>query len=173
MECAGNVLNIVQSLFQMGSLSGSFIAALVWQCIYHLRRTRLVLQAIEHTGRYAIHTKTLLFKGMLILHLSSQIFILLFLSDLTPPQVRLSSNPQSVSQDTEWNFQFYCLNEHSCTYICSVHLVGSNSQYTTCSGTFYASGLLNGMNYEFSVIATDGVGNTGSPLTYNWKVGKN
>lgn len=35
-----------------------------------------------------------------------------------------------------------------------------------------ASGLQNGFTYEFSVIATDYVGNVGFELNYQWTVGK-
>lgn len=94
------------------------------------------------------------------------------LADLTPPVVQLQSFPPVISMETQWNFRFACLNEWQCTYVCSVHEVGSEPQYTTCHLSFLASGLQNGISYEFSVFATDGVGNVGSPLTYQWEIGK-
>ena len=74
--------------------------------------------------------------------------------------------------DIQWPFQFQCLNEWQCTYVCSVHEDGTEPTYTSCQGSFLASNLQNGVNYEFSVIATDGVGNVGLELTYQWEVGK-
>jgi hypothetical protein len=87
--------------------------------------------------------------------------------------MRLTSQPPAVSRQTEWRFTFQCFNEISgCTYRCSVHTVDNNAQYSACSGARLVSGLISGLNYEFAVVATDGVGNTGSVVTYQWKIGK-
>jgi len=94
------------------------------------------------------------------------------MADLTPPAVRLLSFPPAPSKDTQWRFRFTCLNEWRCTYVCSVHIDGAEPRYTTCPGSFLASGLQSGSNYEFTVIATDGVGNIGSETIYQWEVGK-
>lgn len=56
--------------------------------------------------------------------------------------------------------------------MCSVYTSGSNAQYAPCFGTRTASALQNGGNYVFAVFATDGVGNFGSPLIFQWTVGK-
>jgi len=56
--------------------------------------------------------------------------------------------------------------------MCSVYTSGSSAQYTPCSSSWFASSLQNGRNYVFAVFATDGVGNIGSPLTFQWTVGK-
>ena len=32
--------------------------------------------------------------------------------------------------------------------------------------------LLDGNEYQFEVIATDGVGNVGEPVVYSWKIGE-
>lgn len=92
--------------------------------------------------------------------------------DLTPPQVRLSSSPLTVSRQTSWTFHFRCVNEWRCTYMCSVYSRGSSAQYAPCSRTWTASPLQNGGNYVFAVFATDGVGNIGSPRIFRWTVGK-
>ena len=47
-----------------------------------------------------------------------------------------------------------------------------SAEYTPCSGIFQATDLQNAVDYRFSVLATDGVGNVGNPVTYQWSVGK-
>lgn len=56
--------------------------------------------------------------------------------------------------------------------MCSVHDIDEPAAYTSCSGSFQATGLLSGHSYEFAVIATDGVGNVGGPYIYRWIVGE-
>ena len=56
--------------------------------------------------------------------------------------------------------------------MCSVYTSGSSAQYAPCSSSWFASSLQNGGNYVFAVFATDGVGNIGSPLIYQWTVGE-
>lgn len=56
--------------------------------------------------------------------------------------------------------------------MCSVHDIDEPAVYTSCSGSFRATGLLDGHRYEFAVIATDGVGNVGGPYIYQWIVGQ-
>ena len=93
-------------------------------------------------------------------------------TDLTPPQVQLSSVPPGVTNETEWTLRFSCVNEHSCTYMCSVHEQDDTAHYVSCSGIFPARNLQTGNTYEFAVIATDAVGNVGGPYIYQWKVGE-
>ena len=56
--------------------------------------------------------------------------------------------------------------------MCSVYTSGSSAQYASCSGSWFVSSLQNGGNYVFAVFATDGVGNIGSPLIFQWTVGR-
>ena len=87
--------------------------------------------------------------------------------------MQLLSQPPSVSRQTEWRFIFQCFSEISgCSFMCSVHTTDSSAQFSTCSGTWMATSLENGRSYEFIVVATDGVGNIASPLTYQWKIGE-
>lgn len=91
--------------------------------------------------------------------------------DLTPPEVRISSSPPIVSSRTSWTFQFRCVNEWMCAYMCSLYPSGSSAPYTPCSGSRLTGSLQNG-RHIFAVYATDGVGNIGNPVTFQWTVGK-
>ena len=55
--------------------------------------------------------------------------------------------------------------------MCAVHLSSVNPQFQSCSGSHLVTDLDSGVNYIFSAIATDGVGNTGEAITYLWKIG--
>ena len=79
--------------------------------------------------------------------------------------------PPPVSPTTSWNFRFECYNEITeCTYVCSFHRVGTTPQYRNCDNYFPSIPV--GPLYEFAVIATDSVGNVGSPTTYQWRAGR-
>ena len=108
-------------------------------------------------------------------YVEKYIYIIMYVSlaDLTPPQVRLASVPPSVTQETQWTLSFYCTNEISCTYMCSLHILEADPLYTACTGSFQATDLQDGSTYEFAVMATDAVGNIGLIYTYHWMIGKN
>ena len=97
-------------------------------------------------------------------------FLFLF-ADLQPPLVRLTSYPTPVSNKEQITFYFRCLNEWKCSYKCSAHIVGEIPQYTMCARFFTTQTLSNGGHYEFTVIATDGVGNVGPEKAFRWIVG--
>ena len=55
--------------------------------------------------------------------------------------------------------------------MCSLYPSGSSAPYTPCSGSRLTGSLQNG-RHIFAVYATDGVGNIGNPVTFQWTVGK-
>ena len=83
-----------------------------------------------------------------------------------------TSVPPKDSRINEWHFRYRCLNEIRCSYVCSVYTLGSEPSYVACSDNYYASNLINGLQYSISVIATDLVGNVGTPLEYDWIIGR-
>lgn len=95
-----------------------------------------------------------------------------FLTDLTRPTVELLSVPSSLTNQPTGSFRFRCVNEYRCTYVCAVHVAGSNPTYAPCSGSWSVSNLRGGVDYVFSVIPTDAVGNVGAVETYTWRIGK-
>lgn len=99
--------------------------------------------------------------------------ICIMLSDLTPPQVQFLSTPSAITNQGSGTFHFSCINEWRCTYMCGLHVTNETlPQLVSCSSPWMVSNLLNGGNYMFTVIATDGVGNVGSTFKYSWKIGK-
>lgn len=104
-----------------------------------------------------------------------RLFILyhFYISDLTPPAVVLQNTPAVLSNMTTYLFRYYCQNERlQCIFMCDVHVLSEVPQFTTCSTSWLATNLMNGVNYVFSVFATDAVGNVGSVVTHMWKIGK-
>ena len=96
--------------------------------------------------------------------------------DLTPPTVYFLETPPALSnQITSSNFRFRCSEYRlsGCTYLCDVHRRNENPQFQPCFGSFLFTNLESGVSYVFTVIASDGVGNVGNPVTYLWKIGKN
>lgn len=53
-----------------------------------------------------------------------------------------------------------------------MHVGSARPTYAPCYGSWFASNLRNGVNYIFSVIATDAVENVGSVVSYTWRIGK-
>ncbi len=51
-------------------------------------------------------------------------------------------------------------------------MAGSTPTYARCYGSWFDSNLRSGVDYIFSVIATDAVGNVGSVVAYSWRIGK-
>lgn len=50
--------------------------------------------------------------------------------------------------------------------------MGQAPQRSPCGTSYYVDSLVNGRNYEFELVATDGVGNVGPPTLYQWKIGE-
>ena len=59
-----------------------------------------------------------------------------------------------------------------CSFSCSVHEMGQRSQYSPCGTSYHVNNLVHGRQYEFELIATDGVGNVGQPTVYQWTIGE-
>lgn len=98
---------------------------------------------------------------------------LCFLSDLTPPAILLQDTPSALSNMVTYLFRFHCQNENlPCIFMCDVHVLGEVPQFRTCHTVWLATDLMNGVNYVFSVFATDAVGNVGGVVTHMWKIGK-
>lgn len=94
-----------------------------------------------------------------------------FRSDRTPPQVTITSQPTSPSNQNSFTFRFSC--GGTCSFQCSVAQMGSRPAFTQCNSNRYtASSLQNGLVYVFQVRGTDDVGNQGSSVNYTWNVGK-
>lgn len=98
-------------------------------------------------------------------------FCYIILADLTPPTVTLRSFPHLVSNTTEWSFMYECADEPGCSFICSAHEMGQIPQFSPCGTSYNVDGLVNGREYEFEVVATDGVGNEGH-IAYLWRIGE-
>ena len=98
--------------------------------------------------------------------------VALLSTDVNPPQVILRSFPNPVSNATQWIFRFYCLDVSGCSFSCSVHELGDPPRRTPCGRSYRVDRLQDGNEYEFEVIATDGVGNVGEPVVYSWKIGE-
>ena len=44
--------------------------------------------------------------------------------------------------------------------------------FAPCYGSWFVSNLVSGVNYVFSVIATDAVQNVGNVVIYTWRIGR-
>lgn len=98
--------------------------------------------------------------------------VALWSADVNPPRVIPRSFPNLVSNETQWIFRFDCFDVSGCSFSCSVHELGDPPRRTPCGRSYRVDRLLDGNEYEFEVIATDGVGNVGEPVVYSWKIGK-
>ena len=84
----------------------------------------------------------------------------------------LRSLPNLVSNVTQWIFRYDCLDASGCSFTCSAHELGNPPQHSPCERFYRVERLLDGNEYQFEVIATDGVGNVGEPVVYSWKIGE-
>lgn len=84
----------------------------------------------------------------------------------------LLTTPSPITNQPSGGFRFRCVHEYRCTYLCAVHVSEATPQFTPCYGSWSATNLRSSVNYIFSVIATDVVGNVGNVVTYTWRIGK-
>ena len=89
------------------------------------------------------------------------------------PIAVFTSTPDPVSNTDSWDFTFECTNEIYCTFLCSVQLVGDQSNFVDCYGSFAVSGLVDGGSYVIYVTPIDAVGNIGNTIDYQWSIGIN
>lgn len=120
----------------------------------------------------AFHNSIIRQCGILFAEINIILFPFIFLIDLIPPNVTLKSFPNLVSNATEWTFTFECADEQGCSFSCSAHEKGQLAQYSPCETSYLVESLTNGQEYEFEVVATDGVGNIGQPVVHLWKIGE-
>ncbi|KAJ8025089.1 Teneurin-3 [Holothuria leucospilota] len=91
--------------------------------------------------------------------------------DRTAPTVDIYQRPNEVSNETVATFSFRCtrFNEF-CQFRCGHSINNTEPNLQQCVSPYVASGLLNDMQYTFSIVATDSVGNTAEEVSIPWIV---
>ena len=93
-----------------------------------------------------------------------------FSVDTTPPTVEFTSVPGEVSNRESVVLRFRCPAGESCIYQCTLYEGDAVVSEESECFRFYRTPTLNhGQTYQLSVVATDGVGNVGEPVSYSWE----
>ncbi|PIK41260.1 hypothetical protein BSL78_21899 [Apostichopus japonicus] len=79
--------------------------------------------------------------------------------------------PTDFSNNTNELLSFRCASyRDTCQFVCGYNSSNFEPTYHPCTSPYMIFGLINNIQYQFSLIATDDVGNTGEEVTISWIV---
>lgn len=102
-----------------------------------------------------------------------KLFYIICLVDTTAPEVEILMRPTDFSNNTNELLSFRCASyRDTCQFVCGYNSSNFEPNYHPCTSPYMIFGLINNIQYQFSLIATDDVGNTGEEVTISWIVGE-